>query len=177
MIFATLRDGSRDGALAVVSRDLTRAVVAETVAPDLKTLQQLMVLAQPLAAGIYVQLNEPAEGKRTQQLKILPFNEGDCAAPLPRAFQWADGSAYVNHVELVRRARRRDAGELLARSATLFLEFGDVVRLEMLDETGRSIIGAIEQGGEVRGSVVRHSVLGIRFQKDASRPQDRQYSP
>jgi fumarylacetoacetate (FAA) hydrolase len=108
MILATLRDGSRDGSLAVVSRDLTRAVVAETVAPQLKTLQQLMdnwASAQPKAARTYAHLNEVAEGKRTPQLAILPFSQGDCAAPLPRAYQWADGSAYVNHVELVRRAR------------------------------------------------------------------------
>ena len=108
MIFATLRDGSRDGSLAVVSRDLTRAVVAQAIAPNLKTLQQLMddwSSVQPVAAGIYAQLNEPADGGGTPRLAILPFNEGDCAAPLPRAYQWADGSAYVNHVELVRRAR------------------------------------------------------------------------
>ncbi len=109
MIFATLRDGSRDGLLAVVSRDLTRAVVVKTVAPELATLQQLMddwLSAQPVAASISAQLDEPAGGKSTPpRATILPFSAGDCAAPLPRAYQWADGSAYVNHVELVRRAR------------------------------------------------------------------------
>lgn len=108
MIFATLRDGSRDGSLAVVSRDLTRAVVAQTVAPDLKTLQQLMddwSSAQPVAAGICAQLNEPTDGKATPQLAILPFEEGDCAAPLPRAYQWADASAYAAFGRLVRALR------------------------------------------------------------------------
>jgi fumarylacetoacetate (FAA) hydrolase len=108
MILATLRDGSRDGSLAVVSRDLTRAVVAETVTPELKTLQQLMdkwASAQPKVARIYAHLNEAVDGKGTPQLAMLPFSRADCAAPLPRAYQWADGSAYVNHVELVRRAR------------------------------------------------------------------------
>ena len=108
MILATLRNGSRDGSLAVVSRDLTKAVVAETVAPGLKTLQQLLdhwPSVQPAAARIYAQLNEAADGKRTPKLAVQPFIQGDCAAPLPRAYQWADGSAYVNHVELVRRAR------------------------------------------------------------------------
>jgi fumarylacetoacetate (FAA) hydrolase len=108
MILATLRNGSRDGALAVVSRDLTRAVVAETVAPQLKTLQQLLdnwPTAQPAAARIYSHLNEAADAERTPKLALQPFSQGDCAAPLPRAYQWADGSAYVNHVQLVRRAR------------------------------------------------------------------------
>jgi fumarylacetoacetate (FAA) hydrolase len=93
--------------LAVVSRDLTRAVVAATVAPEIATLQRLMddwASVQPVAARIHAQLNEPAAGKGAT-LAVVPFDEGNCAAPLPRAYQWADGSAYVNHVELVRRAR------------------------------------------------------------------------
>jgi fumarylacetoacetate (FAA) hydrolase len=107
MIFATLRNGTRDGSLAVVSRDLTRAVVAATVAPGLGTLQQLMddwPSAQPVLAGTCAQLNDPADAKGTL-LAVVPFDAGACEAPLPRAYQWADGSAYVNHVELVRRAR------------------------------------------------------------------------
>jgi fumarylacetoacetate (FAA) hydrolase len=58
-----------------------------------------------VVAGIYAQLNEPTDGMATPQLATLSFNEDACAAPLPRAYQWADGSAHVNHVELVRRAR------------------------------------------------------------------------
>lgn len=108
MKLATLRDGSRDGALAIVSRDLTRAVVAETVVADLRTLQQLVdnwPAAEPAAEAIYAQLNEAADGGGTPPFATVAFNEGYCAAALPRAYQWADGSAYVNHVELVRRAR------------------------------------------------------------------------
>src|SRR5262245_14094729 len=106
MKLATLRDGSRDGALAVVSRDTTRAVLAEALVPGLRTLQQLLddwPKTRPAVAPVYAQLNEPA-GRRPP-FAAIAFNEGDCAAPLPRAYQWADGSAYVNHVELVRRAR------------------------------------------------------------------------
>jgi len=108
MIFATLRDGSRDGLLVVVSRDRRRAALAETAVPKLKTLQQLLddwPSAQPAVARLYAHLNEPANDASASPPGLLPFNEDDCAAPLPRAFQWADGSAYVNHVELVRRAR------------------------------------------------------------------------
>jgi fumarylacetoacetate (FAA) hydrolase len=109
MILASLRDGSRDGTLALVSRDLTKAVVAASVVPGLRTLQQLLddwPIAHPSVAAVYAQLNELADdGGRGAPFATVAFNEGDCAAPLPRAYQWADGSAYVNHVELVRRAR------------------------------------------------------------------------
>ena len=98
MKFATIKDGSRDGYLAVVSRDLTRFVSAEMIAPTLQAalddwgrlVHKLEGLAEQLEHG-----SVPHER----------FHERSCLSPLPRAFQWADGSAYVNHVELVRKAR------------------------------------------------------------------------
>jgi len=108
MKFATLRDGSRDGALAVVSRDLTKAVVAETAVAGLRTLQQLMdnwPSMQAAVAALYAQLNEFAGGATTHLFATMAFKAGNCAAALPRAYQWADCSAYVNHVDLVRRGR------------------------------------------------------------------------
>jgi fumarylacetoacetate (FAA) hydrolase len=108
MKLATFPNGSRDGALAVVSRDLTKAVRAETAVAGLRTLQQLLDDWQSThlkVERIYAELNESADGRRPAPFEIIDFNEARCAAPLPRAYQWADGSAYVNHVELVRRAR------------------------------------------------------------------------
>jgi fumarylacetoacetate (FAA) hydrolase len=108
MKLATLRDGTRDGALAVVSRDLTRGVPAETVVAGLRTLQQLLDDWETMhwkVERIYGELNEAVDGARPAPFAIVDFDIGCCAAPLPRAYQWADGSAYVNHVELVRRAR------------------------------------------------------------------------
>jgi fumarylacetoacetate (FAA) hydrolase len=108
MKLATLRNGTRDGALAVVSRDLSKAVVASQVLHAAGTLQQLMDnwdSTQPLVAQIQDDLNRYAESGRGVPLDVVDFDIRSCAAPLPRAFQWADGSAYVNHVELVRRAR------------------------------------------------------------------------
>jgi fumarylacetoacetate (FAA) hydrolase len=98
MKLATLRDGSRDGRLVVVSRDLTRASgvphIARTLQAALDDWQhvapRLRDVAQMLESGA-----EPTER----------FHEHDALSPLPRAYQWADGSAYVNHVELVRKAR------------------------------------------------------------------------
>jgi fumarylacetoacetate (FAA) hydrolase len=108
MKLATYRNGTRDGALAVVSRDLSKAVIAEATIAGLVTLQQLLDDWQDThlkAERIYAELNEAVEGRRTPPFDIMDFDPGYCMAPLPRAYQWADGSAYVNHVELVRRAR------------------------------------------------------------------------
>ena len=102
MKFATLRDGTRDGSLLIVSRDLKTAVVAAKVRGP-RTLQLLLDTwnaALPDMRAVYQDLN--AGGAK---LPLVPFDEAACEAPLPRAYQWADGSAYVNHVELVRKAR------------------------------------------------------------------------
>jgi fumarylacetoacetate (FAA) hydrolase len=111
MKLATFRDGTRDGALAVVSRDLTKAVKAEAAVAGLRTLQQLLddwQSTQLKVERIYAELNEAVDGRRPAPFDMVDFDEGRCSAPLPRAYQWADGSAYVNHVELVRRARGAD---------------------------------------------------------------------
>jgi fumarylacetoacetate (FAA) hydrolase len=108
MKLATLRDGTRDGALLVVSRDLTRAVRAESTVAGLRTLQQLLDDWQSThlkVERVYAELNEVADGRRAAPFEVVDFDPACCTAPLPRAYQWADGSAYVNHVELVRRAR------------------------------------------------------------------------
>jgi fumarylacetoacetate (FAA) hydrolase len=108
MKLATFRNGTRDGALAVVSRDLTKAVIANSAIAGLATLQQLVddwETTHLAAERIYAELNEVIEAKRSAPFPIVDFEQSSCAAPLPRAYQWADGSAYVNHVELVRKAR------------------------------------------------------------------------
>jgi fumarylacetoacetate (FAA) hydrolase len=89
---ASLKQG-RDGALVVVSNDLQRFLPAET------TLQQALdnwLQSKPVLEALSDRVNA-GEGES--------FDESACASPLPRAYQWADGSAYVNHVELVRKAR------------------------------------------------------------------------
>jgi len=95
MKLASLNHG-RDGRLVVVSRDLTRCLVANDVAPTLQAALDGWNNTRPLLEAIAAQLEDGA-GE--------PFDQTACASPLPRAYQWADGSAYVNHVELVRKAR------------------------------------------------------------------------
>src|SRR5579864_5816670 len=99
MKLATVKDGTRDGCLVVVSRDLTLAVVVADIATTMQDAIDNWKLCKTALQDRYHQLNR---GDITQ---TLPFAEQHIAAPLPRAFQWADGSAYVNHVELVRKAR------------------------------------------------------------------------
>lgn len=98
MKLATLRRGGRDGRLAVVSRDLSRCQLVPGIAP---TLQAALDDWRDVAP----KLLERAAALEREPAGALPFDPAECAAPLPRAFHWVDGSAYVNHVELVRKAR------------------------------------------------------------------------
>ena len=100
MKLASLKSG-RDGRLVIVSRDLTRAVLASSIAPTMQAaLDDWPGIAPALAAR--------AEKLEAGLIAAFPFRDDACAAPLPRAYQWADGSAYVNHVALVRKARNAE---------------------------------------------------------------------
>lgn len=102
MKLASLKNG-RDGLLVVVSRDLTRAIKADNIA---KTFQQALddwEYCAPKLHALYDRLNNKQLNKEDGDSFV--FKEAECASPLPRAFQWLDGSAYLNHVELVRKAR------------------------------------------------------------------------
>ncbi len=102
MKLATLKDGTRDGQLAVVARDLKTAMLADGIAATLQTALDDWDFIAPQLQEIYDDLN--AE----RAARVFAFDTKRCMAPLPRAFQWADGSAYVNHVELVRKARNAE---------------------------------------------------------------------
>jgi fumarylacetoacetate (FAA) hydrolase len=95
---ATLKRGGRDGRLALVSRDLTRCLLVPGIAP---TMQAALDDWEHVAP----ELEERALALELDSNGTQPFDPAQCAAPLPRAFHWVDGSAYVNHVELVRKAR------------------------------------------------------------------------
>ena len=98
MKLATMKDGTRDGRLAVVSRDLTRFTDASFLVPTLQA-------ALDDWGRIAPHLEALAESLEHGSVPSQRFHEHDARSPLPRAYQWADGSAYVNHVELVRKAR------------------------------------------------------------------------
>lgn len=99
MKLATLKDGTRDGALVVVSRDLNSYVPVPAIAPTLQAALDEWERLAPRLEVVYQQVNNNELGNAAR------LDTRKLEAPIPRAYQWADGSAYVNHVELVRRAR------------------------------------------------------------------------
>ena len=99
MKLATYKDGSRDGQLVVVSRELSTAHYATGIANKMQQALDDWGFIAPQLVDLYETLNQ---GKARH---AFPFDPAMCMAPLPRAYQWADGSAYINHVELVRAAR------------------------------------------------------------------------
>jgi fumarylacetoacetate (FAA) hydrolase len=99
MKLATYRNHTRDGQLMVVSRDLSRAIAVPHIAASLQAALDDWSRCEPALQEVYVALNQgPVNG-------AVVFDQVACHSPLPRAYQWADGSAYLNHVELVRKAR------------------------------------------------------------------------
>lgn len=103
MKLASLK-GGRDGRLVVVSQDLSTCLDATQVAPTLQAALDNWAMIAPKLELLAEQL---ASGSAT----AIPFDQRVVAAPMPRAYQWADGSAYVNHVKLVRQARGAELPE------------------------------------------------------------------
>jgi fumarylacetoacetate (FAA) hydrolase len=103
MKLATLKTGGRDGTLVVVSRDLSLCQRVPGIAATLQAALDDWNTAAPQLQAVYGQLNAAGSAGAVKEAEV--FSEADCHSPLPRAYQWADGSAYINHVELVRKAR------------------------------------------------------------------------
>jgi len=108
MKLATLKQGGRDGTLAVVSRDLTLCQPVPAIAATLQAALDDWSRAAPELQAVYDSLNG---GGTAANRHAIAFDPAQCHSPLPRAYQWADGSAYINHVELVRRARGAELPE------------------------------------------------------------------
>ena len=102
MKLATLKDGSRDGRLVVVSRDLSRYQHVPKISITMQHALDNWELVAPRLEQVYATLNAG------EAVDAKPFDPAYCHSPLPRAYQWADGSAYINHVELVRKARNAE---------------------------------------------------------------------
>ncbi len=104
MKLATLKNNTRDGQLVVVSKDLTRYCVADNIAPTLQAALDNWADSAPKLEALYRDVEHNA-------VPCERFHEREAHSPLPRAYQWADGSAYINHVELVRKARGAEVPE------------------------------------------------------------------
>ena len=98
MKLASLKSGGRDGTLVVVSKDLSRMAAARSIAPTLQQAIETWVSSGPALAQLAADVEN---GKVDTQ----PYDPDALASPLPRAYQWADGSAYLSHMRLVRKAR------------------------------------------------------------------------
>jgi fumarylacetoacetate (FAA) hydrolase len=104
MKLATLKNDTRDGRLVVVSKDLTRCSEASHIAPTLQAALDDWEQCAPKLEALYRDVEHEA-------VPCERFHERLAESPLPRAYQWADGSAYINHVELVRKARGAEVPE------------------------------------------------------------------
>jgi len=98
MKLASLNDGSKDGQLIVVSKDLTKFISATDIAPTMQN-------AMDNWDNIFDELNMLSKNLNSGKINSIEFEPKNVLSPLPRSYQWADGSAYVNHVHLVRKAR------------------------------------------------------------------------
>ncbi len=119
MKLASLKSG-RDGRLVVVSRDLSRCADASAVATTLQDALDDWDAALP-------RLTEIADALEAGHIAHQPFDPAKCSSPLPRAYQWLDGSAYVNHVALVRQARGAEVPETFWTDPLMYQGISDVI--------------------------------------------------
>ena len=98
MKLATLKNGGRDGALVVVARDLATAARADAIVPTLQQALEQWDAVQPALLALYAQLNDRVANA------AFAFDPAQCEAPLPRAYQWCDASAFLNHSMLMQTA-------------------------------------------------------------------------
>lgn len=143
MKLATLKDGTRDGQLAVVSRDLKTAQIADGIAPTLQRALDDWGFIAPQLEDVYNDLNAG------RAHRPFDFDPKRCMAPLPRAFQWADGSSYVNHVELVRKARNADMPESFWHEPLMYQGGGD----DFIGPTDDILLASEDWGIDFEGEV------------------------
>ena len=126
MKLATQHNGSRDGQLLVVSRDMQQAIATPDIAPTLQYAIENWQRCAPLLNNKYQQLNlanEPSNniGNSSNKMdNIIDFTQCQLMSPLPRCYQWIDGSAYVNHVELVRKSRGAEMPDSFWQSPLMY---------------------------------------------------------
>ena len=119
MKLASLKTGGRDGTLIVVSKDLRRAVAVADIAATLQAALDEWAATEPKLLAVYAALNQ---GKAAD---AFDFDPAAAAAPLPRSYHWADGSAYITHVELVRKARGAELPESFRTDPLMYMGASD----------------------------------------------------
>lgn len=119
MKLASLKQGGRDGTLVVVDRNLERAVAVPDIAATLQAALDDWARSAPLLEAVYAELVAGTRGD------AFEFDPAQAAAPLPRAYHWVDGSAYVTHVELVRKARGAELPESFWHDPLVYMGASD----------------------------------------------------
>lgn len=122
MKLATRKTAARDGELVLVSNDLTRALPVPEIAP---TLQSALDAWAEMAPRLRDAAKRLEDGSATG---TIAFDPAETAAPLPRAYQWCDGSAYLSHAELVRRARNAEMPQSLYSDPLMYQGGGDTMQ-------------------------------------------------
>ncbi len=143
MKLATLRTGSRDGALLVVKRDLSAWTLATGVSPTLQAALDMWDEVEP-------KLQKLAAELEAGTAKSEPFDPSKLMAPLPRAYEWVDGSAYLNHVILVRKARKAEPPPTLKTDPLVYQG------------------GSSEMLGPTQDIVARDEKFGVDFESEVA---------
>jgi fumarylacetoacetate (FAA) hydrolase len=158
MKLGTLKNDTRDGALCVVSRDLKLAQIAQDVAPTLQAALDDWGYLGPQLAALYDELNA-RPSSRAFEVEFARFH-----SPLPRAYQWADGSAYVNHIALVRKARGAEMPKTLWTDPLMYQGGSDAFLGPHDDIPVESEAWGIDLEGEV-AVIVDDVPMGISSKK------------
>ncbi|WP_430614169.1 fumarylacetoacetate hydrolase family protein [Flavobacterium sp. JP2137] len=119
MKLATIQNQTRDGQLVVVNRALTHAIAVPHIAPTMQAAIDNWATTAGLLAAVYQDLNKGALAD------AFDFTTAAVMAPIPRAYHWADGSAYVTHVELVRKARNAELPESFWTDPLMYMGASD----------------------------------------------------
>jgi len=114
MKLASLKNSSRDGLPIMVSRDLRKAVDISEISPSIRQVLERWKVLEPTLQSLSDRLNE---GHIPDAFDLSP---GQLESPLPRTFQWVDGSVYLNHAELVRKARNAEMPDLLYQEPMIY---------------------------------------------------------
>ena len=157
MKLGTLKSSSRDGKLVLVSKDNKKWAVAEQIAPNLRTAVENWSTALPKLEELYKKLN-------LGQIPAQDVKEEDFLSPLPRAFQWIDGSTFIQHIKLVRKSRNAPLPETLTTIPLAYQGAGDSFLAPTEDIPQSSFSHGTDFEGEV-AVVVDDVPMGVSAQE------------
>ena len=159
MKLGTLKSKNRDGELVVVNKELTKAVKVDSIAPNLQFAIENWDTISPKLIEVY---NLLCQGKQPNAINV---NQSDFHSPLPRAYQWLDGSAYIQHIVLVRKARNAEPPENLKTVPLMYQGGSDTFLSPKQDIPLINFSHGLDFEGEV-GIITDFVPMGIK-EKDA----------